>query len=509
MSTRRIPYRKFAQAVRRFDVSRVLDMITSTSAELQRADFGLASRRWSETGPVRQFTLAAVARVAIVEAGRRRGRVVDRPLTDNELFALCVMAIELDHCDVPETGILSDPGLTRMFARIMYQQALFQYSDFENIARTIGLLIDVDPAVRGIPTDADWCAALGATLSEFMTIVFQLTSLTNTYGGHLTPSHIHEAHQMGFFAGLDLDTVRSVIERNLAADLPSLQSVARTHEQAEAKNWSYNPLLGNPLVKDGKGGYLLPVYNYLVQKITPLGLFYTGMEHFGEDFSRALGDSFERYAGRHLAFLESAGAVVYPEVAYNRGQNKTIDYFLVFDEVVVLIETKGFRPKDDARAGTESGLSNLVAKVQHARNQIDRTAALIGEAPELAHIPADREIRGLVVTLEPVHNIDTFLYRDMFSANEVESSTISAHDIERICPILAAEPGAGRKVLEALTFADPTPPALDRAVKGLPSRRNPISTALWDSWKRVVPRKPTPAPDYYRRAQREEAAHEP
>ncbi|WP_280399693.1 hypothetical protein [Nocardia carnea] len=424
-------------------------------------------------------------------------------MTDNELSELCVMAIELDHSDVPDIGILSDPGLTRMLARIMYQQALFQYSDFENIARTIGLLIDVDPAVRGIPTAADWSAALGVSLSEFMTIVFQLTPLTNTYRGHLTASHIREAQQMGFFAAVDLDTVVQVIERNLAADLLTLRSDGRTHEQAEAKMWSYNPLLGKPLVKDGNGGYILPVYNYLVQKITPLGLFYMGLEYFGDDFPRALGDSFERYAGRHLALLESAGTVVYPEVAYDQGGKKTIDYFLVFDEVVVLIETKGFRPKDDARAGIDSGLSNLVAKVQHARNQIDRTVGLIGKAPELAHIPADREIRGLVVTLEPVHNSDTFLYRDMFAANVVESSTISAHDLERICPVLAEKPGAGQTVLEALTFADPTPPALDRAVKGLPSRRNPISTALRDSWGRVIPSSPTPAADYYRRAQRE------
>ena len=96
--------------------------------------------------------------------------------------------------------------------------------------------------------------------------------------------------------------------------------------------------------------------------------------------------------------------------------------------------------------------------------------------------------------------IDTLLYRDMFTPTTIESATISAHDLERICPTLAAQPDAGRRVLQALTFDEPTPASLDRAVKDLAVQRNPVSDQLWNSWERIVPSSRPGTPEqYYRR----------
>lgn len=489
MTTRRIPYRKFAQAVRRFDTRLILEKIAATSVELVRADAAMGPPRWPSEGPVRQFSLAAVARTAIVEHGRRVKATPRRPVTDRELHDLCALSIEVDHPDVPESGALSSASMTRMIARLMYQQSLFGYSSVENLSRSVGLLIEHDADTCDLPTPAQWEAALGVSLPDYMTIAFQLASIATTYEGRLTTANIRHCHELGFFAGADLETVLSVIRNHFAASLRTLASNGRSAELDVAKMWSYNPLMGRPLVEDGSDGYVLPIYRYLIEKITPLGLFFTGTTAFGKSFADELGKSFELHIGKHLALLGNAGATIYPEIVYGHENRKTIDYFLVFEEVVILVEVKSFKATEKARAGIDSGLESLVGKVQSARDQIDKTAeALRAGAPALAHIPSDRPLRGLVVTAEPLHNIDTFLYKDMFGHNKIECSTASAHDIERICPILAKQAGAGNRVHDALTFDDPTPPSLNRAVKDLSTERNPIVDGLWQRWeKQFVP----------------------
>ena len=488
MASRRVPYRKFAQAVRKYDTQRLLDKIAGVSAQLASSDFGLTNERWNSDGPVRQFTLAGVARAAIVETGRRRKPTPHRPVTDSELAELCSLAIEVDHPDLPQTGGIDNSAYARLFARMTYQQAVFDSSDFANIVRSLGLLAEHPHPIRGMPTTDDWKLALGVSLTDYMTIVFQLASNAVTYGGLLTKDRIRELHELGFFSSADLDTVLTLIHDQLARDVGSLANEGRSSERPHLQMWSYNPLLGHPLIDGGADGFVVPVINCLLQKITPLGLFFTGIDLFGADFPRAMGDSFEQYVGAHLSLLKAAGAVIYPEITYGRDSKKTIDYFVILDEVVLLVEVKSFRPTADARAGLDAGLTELASKVQSARNQVDKTAKLLDTGiTEVAAIPTDRPVRGLVVTIEPLHHIDTFFYADMLGPNVIESSTASAHDLERVCAQLAKQDDAGERILRALTFDDPTPASITRAVEDLQLERNPVSDALWKKWDSLVP----------------------
>lgn len=114
--------------------------------------------------------------------------------------------------------------------------------------------------------------------------------------------------------------------------------------------------------------------------------------------------------------------------------------------------------------------------------------AIRDRVPELAHIPDDRPVRGLPVTLEPIPLIDTYIFDDLLKgANAVESATVCAHDLEEVLPALAQAPDAGARLLTALTFDDPTPATLSRAVQGLRPADNPIVTDLWDRWFASTP----------------------
>ncbi|MFD7008122.1 hypothetical protein [Rhodococcus jostii] len=498
MKTRRVPYRKLSQGVRKFEPARLLEKIALVSVELERdrLDEGEYLRRYPDGAgrdlkdDVKQWGLALVARIAIVEGENRRKRRPAGAVTDNEIRDLYNLAANLDHPDVPDVDVLNSPGFRRMMARIHYQQGLFAYDSFANITRTFGVLVRDDSSVRGLPTQQDWENVLGVSLQAYAGIVFGLGMAAKRGDGWITPETIQKAAAEGDFADIGTDAVLAVIKTHLAANPQTLRDLAAKRAIDGAPAWSFNPLMDRPLVSYGDS-YLLPIWDYLSQKIMLHGLYFTGLQHFGSDFPRALGDSFENYVGEHLALLEEAGAVVHSEITYKIGkqQKKTVDYLVVFDNLVLLVETKGMRLNTSAGAGVDKGLKELVERVQGARDQIDKTAKLIADRiPELSHIPADREVRGLVVTMEPLDNIDTFLYSDMFTTNTVESATISANQLEAYCPMLATVSDVGLWVLEALTFKDPTPPALRRAVEGLEQVPNPVSDKLWERWRKKLPK---------------------
>ncbi len=159
---------------------------------------------------------------------------------------------------------------------------------------------------------------------------------------------------------------------------------------------------------------LMPVPDFVMWKPTPSGLYFTGLRRWGEAFTRDLGKLFQAYVGRHLALISSA--TLYPEIEYKEGRNrnKSIDWILVFPELVLLVEVKVGRPKQAVQSGAEGAAEALRAAFDKAFNQLDTTYELIqAQRPEFGHIPADRPILGIVVTLEDFHVVNSPLHQPL------------------------------------------------------------------------------------------------
>jgi hypothetical protein len=95
---------------------------------------------------------------------------------------------------------------------------------------------------------------------------------------------------------------------------------------------------------------------------------------------------------------------VHPEVVYRVGKQeaKSIDWFVVFDDLVLLIETKATRSPLAARAADTTVQDAYTRTLGDAFGQIERTLGKIrADAPEFAHIPTDRPFIGMVATLDP------------------------------------------------------------------------------------------------------------
>src|SRR3954453_4906719 len=133
----------------------------------------------------------------------------------------------------------------------------------------------------------------------------------------------------------------------------------------------------------------------IAPKGSRLGLYYLGISHFGNTFAQELGDLFEQYIGRQLRQLPDA--VGHSEIIY-RDERRSVDWIVVFDDLVLLVEVKSTCPTQQLRLGVLDRTSAALRQLKHAYQQIDATAALITRKdPRFSHIPADRPVHGLVV----------------------------------------------------------------------------------------------------------------
>ena len=486
---RRVPYREFARAVRRFHRDRILDKVAAASAALQAGR--VSGVRQPLRSPVHQFTLAAVARTALAESMTHRPS--DRSVTDEDLRRLCNLVIQVDHLDIPDEGILDAPVMRRLLGRLTYQQQLFLHAELEDITRTLALFDDHDPSLSGMPTSTQWEDVLGVPLQTYLTVAFTSHVGVGVHAGQFSHEAIAAAAAVDAFGyGVDAETAMHVIDTHFAADRADLELTAKTGESTAATRgrqlWLSNPLLATPMIRR-PDGYLVPIAPYILHKVTPLVMYFTGIAGFGDRFPVLVGNSFEKLVGRHLRLLEPLDAHVFSEIRYGHENKLTCDWLVVLPNMVLLVEAKGMRSFESARLGDESGMKALADRVQKARDQIVVTAKLIAERiPELAHIPDDRPIRGQVVTLEPIHLVDTYVYDDLLTATAVDTATASAHTLEEVIPTLAHLADARTRLLGALTAQHPTPAALERAVRDVAVReRNPISLAQWDRWRASLP----------------------
>jgi hypothetical protein len=106
--------------------------------------------------------------------------------------------------------------------------------------------------------------------------------------------------------------------------------------------------------------------------------------------------------GKNLGLVDDAQ--LHGEIVYDRGQKKSIDWFLIFYDLVVFVEVKSARLALGARAADAGLLPALQRSIGSALGQIERSVTrLRAKDPAFSHIPHDRPIVGPVITAEPFY----------------------------------------------------------------------------------------------------------
>jgi hypothetical protein len=212
------------------------------------------------------------------------------------------------------------------------------------------------------------------------------------------------------------------------------------------------------------------------------GIYYSGRQHYGHRFPTELGHLFEQYIGSQLGLLPNAD--VYPEISYTIGKEKveSTDWIVVFDDLVLLVEVKSTIPIEASRLGARAGMDDAVKKYAKAYDrQIDKTAQLITSGdPAFQHIPADRPIVGLIVTLEPFHLANAPFYRLLMPATQTPICVVDASEIEDLVTI--TDIPASRFLQDWMGDPERSTWALHTVMQGHENERNPILDAAWSTF---------------------------
>jgi hypothetical protein len=199
-------------------------------------------------------------------------------------------------------------------------------------------------------------------------------------------------------------------------------------------------------------------------------------------FTDALGEVFEAYVGDQLRLIEAATILEQIRFTSSGSDAASSDWFIITDEVLVLVDVKCARPTIDYRAGDPVGLQDTERKLKAAVRQLERTAQRLAEDhPAFADIPKHLPLRGLVVTLEPFYPRET-MREDLVRSEVLPIGAVSAYELELCVAALTDQTDAGAQILAALTRDDGLMPTLKDVADGRTFPSNAILNRAWDGW---------------------------
>jgi hypothetical protein len=471
-------FSEFVQACRAYRPSELLTAIARVSAALGEPPYAdEVKRRCPPWG------LAAIARESLLYGNEHR----DKAIADEGIVALLRKFFD---ADVPREPAPGDTGvLVSLVTPILYEQFPWQESMYEELARSHALMIE---GLADVGTKVIYESALaevlgGVPLGEAIAATFVLQVGAYQNGGLYDSSWLD---QDNFKAVLDLYPRRNI---EAAADrLTATQGefrddfTRRSLKNREHAKFDYNPLVRTPFVKLRDGVTVAPAPRLIMRTVTPGGLYYPGLERYGEGFTTDLGYLFEHYVGRQLRLID--GAEVHPEFSYGpRRDKKSVDWFVVLPRLVLVVECKLKRLSLEARAGGSALFPELARAVGKAYKQLERSVEqLAAGTAEFSHIPSDRPLIAVVVSAEPTYVGNAYLverHGAKLSAGHLRNvpvAAIGARDLEawvthgpaiedRLLEILNDHPvGNAFPIHDARLHSDGPNVILDNAWKSYP-----------------------------------------
>ena len=428
---REVRFDEFRQRVRRHSPSTLLPVLAARARDkVQRAS-------WFERPAVETpWALAAAARVSLIYGSEHRPAAAH-----DDVLPICAAfaAIKLLRRSA------STDELRAFLLRTNYEQMTYQLDIGYDVARSVAMFRDSLEAINPTTLTPEALEdALGRDVVDFVGVGWLLFASAMFNSGQFQDAWIDAPQFQDVVRDLPKARLRELIARSFAADVTSqradaLANMIDCRRDPQRERFAYNPLSSRPLVALAPGSYVIPSPLLLLRRVTTTGIYYAAMGRFGPTIGQDLGATFEHYVGRQLAQMPDVRLVA--EVTYNRGGSKTVDWFAIFNDLLVLVEVKAPRLTEAARMGDAELAHDLDRTIGAARRQIDRTAALVTNgATELiaSGVPLDRPVRGLVVTLEPYFMVQSRFLAELLPDALTPATVASVHDLEHMVAVARA-----------------------------------------------------------------------
>lgn len=421
------------------------------------------------------WAVAAAAKASLVAGNEHRTPGV----SERDVAAICRTYNALE---TPLARIPTDPtaSLGAFLVRTSFEQFPYQQSYFEEISRLGALLETLDDLGTQVLNHALIEEILGCSVEEWIVGGFILATSTQANTGFFDPDWpaVRDAIDPYFSA----DALRIIFESHFLTDIPRFRVEAKAAEQPDAslRHHEFNPLASRPLVTLPDGRFIAPQPHFVFQKLSPSALYYAGVARLDREkadrFSEDFGLVFEQYVGRQLELIPNA--TVLPEIRYDDGK-RSVDWFVVFDDVVVLVEAKATRLTALSRMGGGRLESDVKRCLGKAYDQLATTHELLNARhPAFSQIPADRPRLGIAVTLEPYWAANSPFLAEFLPEPLIPTTVASARAFEHLVDVLRAK-GGPEPLLAVVQDPERRTWNLENALPNLPGARNPILDAAW------------------------------
>lgn len=459
---RHVSYSEFRHAVLQYRPSNLLPFLAGYSAAQELRTPASRAANWFP------WVVSAIAKESVLGGNEFLRAEIDDSGLERLVHLLNV-----------SSDLVSNPSAASLMTPIMYEQAPYQESLYEEMARTHALLVHNEPGQAVI----QWDDLLGIGLDEAIRASMVLHAWVVNNGGRFDPAILDMAHFQQIYEKVAPRRDLEMTSGLLMAEIPELRQ-ARVYADERApmperlERYAFNPLKSTPLVDLGTKGIWAPQTMLVPRAFTGPNLYYRGLRVWGNAFADGLGDRTQRYVGRQLALMD--GIRLRPEIEYERARH-SVDWLWVSDSAVILVECKAARLTLDAQAGGDSLVTVMDRYLGTARKQIDTTARLIREGhPAFAGIPKDRPVVGLVTTAEQFYLAGT-PFSGFDSSGEVPVTTLSLRDLEFLVGLSELE--AAKMVIDHAHSAGEGGRFGGAFSEDVRKRQNPILKEAWDHYE--------------------------
>jgi hypothetical protein len=458
-------YATFIEQVRRYRPSDLLPRVAAVAADISDRH-ETSTEQWRLLSP---WGLAAMARDSMVRGNDHRRPAIVTTERIQELHNLFSNTY-----DPPDPA----SGALEILAQLGYEQFSYQESDGEEVARTYAMF---NGALRATSTTAVTPETfLGGTVEDVLTAAMVVYAVARHSSGRWASALLDGSAEREIAPTMPAGLVAQ-IANGMTAGLSEIRhdfAAVRQSAIPRLARYAYNPLHKTPLVRLPDGLVIAPQSRLILKRYSPAGLYYAGLTHFGKDFGDDLGWIAQTYVGQLLGLMN--GALVLPEIVHGRPEERSIDWFAVFDDLVLLVEVKSSRPVIGMRMGDASLGDSLKGRLNRAIGQLHRAAAAIGTNPAFDRVPNDRPKIGLVVTAEPYYWANSGIVRSLLEQPSVPTLMASIRELEYMTSHDARTIEAALKaIVESDEATWQLSTSLARHVP--PGKRNPILEAAWQS----------------------------
>jgi hypothetical protein len=465
---------EYRQRIRKYAPSSLLPLIAATAARYR------TPQEWLNS-PYRIFTPWALADAARVSLSHGTD-FLRAEAADKDLLRI------LDAYARFDDPFRRDKNLWAFLLRKSGEQLTWQTPDYQSLARTAAIFTQTAHTVPMECLKSGWDIGLfGCPLQEYVGAAQLIWAGVFASAGRFDLAFYDTPDGQLIARVVGRDTLTRVVDTHFAIDRDQFKAEDEKARERSARRdpqlrrFTYNPLSGRPLVTGIGPGYLCPVPQLAWAKATPWGVYFSGLDRYGDQFAHDLGNLFEQYIGRQLRLLPDAQII--PEITYGSKANrrKTVDWIVVFSDLVLLVEVKSTIPTEPVRLGTADAAAEVVKKLSRAFEQIDITAQLIKDGqPELSCVPAGQPILGMAITLEPFHLANApFLY-DLLPSTQTSIAIADAAEVEDL--VTLTDVSASQLLSERAADAERSTWSVHSAFQGHTRSRNSILDEAWNSY---------------------------